>query len=755
MNKSITPFYKTGWFYLLLISIFGFFSYQNSSGLNEVNQWNRSLLYKTVSKKPLDGVLLNIKVSPTEINQLSTFKTLIKKYPRSNFVFLVKSNPQLETSLNDYLQKIKYSKKVVLATHNSASAISFKLGNPNLSWFFDSYKNIYQLKQLNWKTSSHLVKVPSTVESNGQVAVLWQNNNQVYPSVVALALAAIDSKSKKINLSFGVEQTLKLDKKNWPIGLSGRVFSIGETVQTLTLGEAFQRYKKLRPKLIVIDDGQFENSTEITQLISQMHRQVYLYQGGAVSLAVNLLWIVGVFLSWWLLRFSGNKQLIFYTAFIGLLFISQYVAFIFQQWLPIVPTILLSLIAWLLMQAYQKENRKIEHLQKNHNRLLSKTVPVYYQMQQFDVVYQFLKQTLPDRNLLNKVFDVALQAETKNNPFLAEKLLNWINDSGIVHKRAQKKLDEYEQKSKTNFLDATMVMTPGQISARTNSSTEISFKNFGRYQVEGILGKGAMGIVFQGVDPKINRHVAIKTLQLNDSNGDVDIDEVKTRFFREAETAGNLSHANIVTIYDVGEESGLGYIAMDLLTGSPLSDYVKAKTRLSPSRVYQLMINLTDALDYAHKKKIVHRDIKPSNIIYDSKSKRVTITDFGIAYVVDKSNTRTGTIMGSPYYMSPEQVIGKRVDGRSDIFSLGVTFYQLLCGQLPFEGESIASVAFHITKTKHKPVKQWNKKLPASAVRITNKALNKDVSKRYQTMQEFKQALISALKSDYKKEVNL
>ncbi|MCJ8318327.1 MAG: serine/threonine protein kinase [Colwellia sp.] len=320
----------------------------------------------------------------------------------------------------------------------------------------------------------------------------------------------------------------------------------------------------------------------------------------------------------------------------------------------------------------------------------------------------------------------------------------------VVISNKPKPVEVVEEES-VDELEQTLIITPGQKPPNLAATGTFKMTQFGRYQVEGILGKGAMGIVYQGVDPKINRHVAIKTLQLSEGAEDHEIDEAKERFFREAETAGNLSHANIVTIYDVGEEGPLGYIAMDLLTGAPLSHFIKAGNLLPTALVYQLMIQITDSLEYAHKQNVVHRDIKPGNIIYDDDLQRVTVTDFGIAYVADNSKTRTGVIMGSPYYMSPEQVLGKQVDGRSDIFSLGATFYQLLSGCLPFEGDSVVSVVYKITNEKHKAVSQCNDKLPASATRITNKALHKDIDKRYQTMQEFKLALINALKRDFKK----
>lgn len=332
--------------------------------------------------------------------------------------------------------------------------------------------------------------------------------------------------------------------------------------------------------------------------------------------------------------------------------------------------------------------------------------------------------------------------------------INWHSMSTKINEEEQaleKTLvisDDLEELEQTLVLGADKT----QPISNVNLANTLAFKHkqFGRYQVEGLLGKGAMGIVYQGIDPMINRHVAIKSLQLSDSVDEVELAKAKQRFFREAETAGSLSHANIVTIYDVGDEGALGYIAMDLLTGAPLSHFIKPDRLLPVPLVYQLMIQITDALEYAHKQNVVHRDIKPGNIIYDDDLQKVTLTDFGIACVNDNSRTSTGVIMGSPYYMSPEQILGKQVDGRSDIFSLGATFYQLLSGCLPFEGDSVVSVVYKISNEKHLAVGKCLDTLPASATRITNKALQKDVTKRYQSMQEFKQALINALKRDFK-----
>ena len=262
----------------------------------------------------------------------------------------------------------------------------------------------------------------------------------------------------------------------------------------------------------------------------------------------------------------------------------------------------------------------------------------------------------------------------------------------------------------------------------------------GRYQLERELGRGAMGVVYLGVDPKISRNVAIKTLDMAQLPQD-EVEEFKERFFREAEAAGRLSHPSIVTVYDVGEEGDLAFIAMDYASGRPLSDYTDASQLLPIEKVYALMAEVAEALDYAHSKGIVHRDIKPANLIYDPEQDSIKITDFGIARIGDTRRTSTGTVLGSPSYMAPEQFAGGTAQGTSDIFSLGVTFYQLLTGKLPFSGENIAQLAYQISQARHTNARKLRQELPASSDRILAKALAKLPEDRYQRAGEMAEAL--------------
>lgn len=250
----------------------------------------------------------------------------------------------------------------------------------------------------------------------------------------------------------------------------------------------------------------------------------------------------------------------------------------------------------------------------------------------------------------------------------------------------------------------------------------------GRYEIIEELGQGAMGTVYLGRDPKINREVAIKTL----SYANVDegkLDEIKERFLREAEAAGRLSHPNIVTIYDVGEEHDMAYMAMELIKGRVLSEYCQKNNLLPPSRALGFVAAVADALDYAHSRGVVHRDIKPDNIILVGGS-QVKVTDFGIARVVSASHTETGIILGTPNYMSPEQVEGLHVDGRSDLFSLGVVLYELLAGERPFKGDNLANLMYNIAHAAYTPLKKASPDIPVCCHQIVKKLLAKNPQNR-------------------------
>ncbi|MCU0275431.1 MAG: bifunctional serine/threonine-protein kinase/formylglycine-generating enzyme family protein [Acidobacteria bacterium] len=266
----------------------------------------------------------------------------------------------------------------------------------------------------------------------------------------------------------------------------------------------------------------------------------------------------------------------------------------------------------------------------------------------------------------------------------------------------------------------------------------------GKYTISGELGKGGMGIVYRGLDPYIGRTVAIKTIRLDMLRQDGGKEEVLKRFVREAQAAGNLSHPNIVTIYDVGEHEELIYIAMEFIAGHSLESLMLQGRKFTLAEIVRLFAQLASALDYAHQKGIVHRDIKPANILVGEDLK-VSLVDFGIARTSASTMTQTGMLMGTPRYMSPEQIAGKKVDNRADIFSLGAILYELLTQRNPFEGESITTVIYKIMHAEIEPLEHFNKQLPPGLEGVVRKALARDADARYRTCGELHAALSDSI----------
>lgn len=252
----------------------------------------------------------------------------------------------------------------------------------------------------------------------------------------------------------------------------------------------------------------------------------------------------------------------------------------------------------------------------------------------------------------------------------------------------------------------------------------------GRYEILEQIGRGAMGIVYKGKDPALNRLTAIKTIRFSDEFNEDNIDVIKTQFYREAEVVAKLSHPNIVTIYDVGEDLDLSFLAMEYLQGESLEKYTTKGNLFPVMKCLEIVGQVCDALEYAHAHDIIHRDIKPANIMLLGDG-TIKVTDFGIARATTGTKTRTGIIEGTPYYMSPEQTKGLKLSGRSDIFSLGVVFYQLLTGRLPFDGENMAAIMYQITSVNPTPPTEYRPGINKPILTVLNKALEKDHDTRY------------------------
>ena len=256
-------------------------------------------------------------------------------------------------------------------------------------------------------------------------------------------------------------------------------------------------------------------------------------------------------------------------------------------------------------------------------------------------------------------------------------------------------------------------------------------KKIGKYDILGEIGHGAMGVVYKALDPLIERVVAIKTMST-----DLDAEpELRARFMREARSAGRLSHKNIVTIYDLGEEGGKAYMAMEFLDGEDLNSRIAQRQRTSLERKVRLMHEILEGLAHAHHMGVIHRDIKPGNIFL-TRSGQVKILDFGLARVASSDITKTGAVMGTPNYMSPEQIRSDATDHRSDIFSAGATFYEILTYRKPFHSSSLPATLFKILQENPEPPQSIDPTIPQKLSDIVMRALEKDQGQRYQTAEE-------------------
>jgi serine/threonine-protein kinase len=415
--------------------------------------------------------------------------------------------------------------------------------------------------------------------------------------------------------------------------------------------------------------------------------------------------ILGIFLLTWI----GAAVLLFMTQ---------------GYWLRIITPIVFAVIGFALSRF-----QRISDKRKDESVELNKSLGLALQGQgMLDMAFErFMQCPIENKSVKELLFHLGLDFERKRMFNKALAVYNHILKAG-----AFKDIKDRIQNLKK--IENTLVLPAGTKKKETALFLEdaATKPTLGRYEIIKELGHGAMGTVYLGKDPSINREVAIKTISYADVEPQ-QLDEVKSQFFREAEAAGKLTHPNIVTIFDVGEDHDMAYIAMELLIGKDLTNFCQKGKLLPIQRALTVVISVADALDYAHQQGVVHRDIKPANIIL-LENEQIKVADFGIARITASSTkTQTGVILGTPNYMSPEQVAGKKVDGRSDLFSLGVVLYELLSGEKPFKGDSITTLLYAITNNSYAPLQEIAPKTPESCVKIVDKLLSKGVTKRYKS----------------------
>lgn len=297
----------------------------------------------------------------------------------------------------------------------------------------------------------------------------------------------------------------------------------------------------------------------------------------------------------------------------------------------------------------------------------------------------------------------------------------------------------------TRVIGASATAASKRTTLPGSASADTQVRTAGRYQILELIGRGGMATVYKAHDPGIDRTIAIKFLHASLCEDD----QYRGRFLREARAAGILSHPAIATVHDVGEIEGRPYMAMELLEGEPLNELMAGGTLFPVREVVEIGIQLGRALDYAHSKGIVHRDIKPANIVRLKGTNLIKVTDFGIAHMASSSmtqHTQMGDVLGTPQYMSPEQTMGKKIDGRSDLFSVGVVLYQLLTGLRPFDADSIVALMVKIAKEDPTPIEKRRNDVPPALRRVVERCLSKQPERRYQSGLELTDALIKVIR---------
>lgn len=443
--------------------------------------------------------------------------------------------------------------------------------------------------------------------------------------------------------------------------------------------------------------------------------------------------IVALYIMFLLPRLSAIVGFVFTAILLLALFITHYMLMTTHgMWLQLMMPTLLLIAGHILLTTKRfflsergKERLDIESAESN--RMLGLSLQGQGQL---DMAFEKFRKIPLDKSALELLYHLALDYERKRRFNKAKSVYDYMADFDAKFR------DIKQRANRAQSLEENVILG-GSKSSSSSSNLLLNGGGMekpmlGRYEIDRELGKGAMGAVYLGKDPKISRIVAIKTMALSQEFEDDELAEVKQRFFREAETAGRLTHSNIVTIYDAGEEHDLAYIAMEFLKGGDLNQFIKPATLLPLTRVLSLIKRAADGLDYAHQYNVVHRDIKPANVMWDPKTDTVKITDFGIARITDSSKTKTGMVLGTPSYMSPEQLAGKKVTGQSDIFSLGVMLFQMVTGKLPFTGDSMASLMYKIANEEHPSPESIKPGVPRCVTVIINRSMHKDVSKRYQ-----------------------
>ena len=405
--------------------------------------------------------------------------------------------------------------------------------------------------------------------------------------------------------------------------------------------------------------------------------------------------------------------------------------FLFSNtWLKVAPSILLLVVGYVLLisKRFLSDGKAKENGVAHSSELNELTDFPSLSQASFNLVLEgFRRLPLEEEKTKDLIYTLGLGYE--QNGHFSKALATY----GLIMEHEGNFKDLNERVRRLENMDASL--SPGSWADRQKDrGTPVDMETkspFERYELMRELGRGKTGVVYEALDTRTQQIVAVKAVNLAEF-GEGIADEVADRIFREAESVGLLTHPNIVNIYDFGEESGMVYISMEYMEGEDLGYYTRPGHLLPLRETLDIVAGVADTLEYAHSKGVVHGDIKPANIIRIKKTNDVKLTDFGIARVMPSSRHKKGMGLGFPYYMSPEQLSGKKTDGRSDVFSVGVLLFEMLTGQKPFKGDDISALMLSIARDRHPSAKALNPIVPHIIERIIDKSLEKDIESRYQ-----------------------
>lgn len=707
--------------------------YQNSKPLNLINEQLISQLSKVRGKYNSDrrrirNIKNNIAQLPEALTSLEDRlqaasidlngdKRLVSCFKRTKNMVLSMEVSLGKSSVNlpDYV--IKHAIKTVRTPFDR----SFKVEQPPSISNYIAPLDIFANNVLS-------IGYLNPIDNNPRQFPLVLKYKDHYLPSLPLVLAANPYKNIEVQLGKGVH----LDKLqiNTDANLFMRPFFYSNLMvdsysDVLSGRIAAEKYKD---KIVLVGDK--ASALVIANTVASiLNQDFFIIPNWAIALQIVIFLLILAYVC----LFSPN---IFISGGAVLILFAIYLVLLNQGLLvQLMPSILLIVSTYLLLQiknaivAYQNAVR-LHPETVEENRLLG----LAFQGQgNLDLAFEKFSLCPADETIMSLLYNLGLDYERKRDLKRAAGVYRYMIRQKPTFRDVKKRLERLDTLKKPLLLDSNF----NELQLDANGEKPV----LGRYQIEKQLGKGAMGVVYLGTDTKLDRLMAIKTLPLALEFEEEQLQEATIRFFREASAAGRLQHPNIVSIYDAGEEQDFAYIAMEFFKGGNLVPFTEKDNLLAIEIVIDIMIHAADALHYAHINDVIHRDIKPANIMYNPATEKIKLTDFGIAHITDSNKTKTGVILGTPSYMSPEQLAGKPIKGSTDLFSLGVTLYQLLTGELPFKADSMATLMFKITNEAHPDILTIRKDIPLCLKKVIDISLHKTVSKRYQTGAEFANAL--------------